>query len=72
MSYYKMMKQIEDRLTERGKSVKKTGLTGSGLLARSEMPVGPARASSDDIIDELADYIESIRKQKEEIIRGKS
>jgi hypothetical protein len=71
MSYYKMMKQIESRIEDRTKAAKKTSLTGTGLLTRSKLSPGPVRSQS-DITDEIADYIESIRQQKEEIIRGKA
>ena len=70
MSYYRMMKAIEEKISS-AKSTKKTELTGSGLLARTKMPTGPVRAAG-DITDELADYIMSIRRQKEELINGKA
>lgn len=71
MSYYKLMKKIEDRLGERTKAVKRTEFTGSGLLARSTMPVGSQKSLPSDAIDEIADYVEVIRKEKEEVIRGR-
>lgn len=70
MSYYKMMKQINEKI-EAGKVPKRTAFSGSGLLARSSMPTGPMSAISDDISSELASYISAIRKQKEELLNGK-
>lgn len=70
MSYYKMMKAIEQKIAA-AKSTKKPDLSGSGLLARSRMPVGPVSAAG-DITDELADYIMTIRRQKEELMNGKT
>ena len=70
MSYYKAMKRIEEKIAA-AKTNKKTDFTGSGLLARSKMPSGPLSSVSADITDELADYISTIRKQKEELLNGK-
>jgi len=72
MSYYKMMKKIEERLDAKSKSSKQAEFTGSGLLARSKLPAGSQKALPQDVVDELADYIQIIRKQKEEIVRGKT
>lgn len=69
MSYYKMMKSIEEKLAST-KATKKPDFAGSGLLARTKMPTGPARAA-DDITSEIADYIAAIRKQKEELMNAK-
>lgn len=68
MSYYKMMKPIEEKLAA-AKATKKTDFTGSGLLARTKMPTGPVRGA--DVTDEIADYIMAIRKQKEELMNAK-
>lgn len=68
MSYYKMMKSIEEKIAA-AKATKKADFTGSGLLARTKMPTGPVRGS--DVTDEIADYITAIRKQKEELMNGK-
>ena len=68
MSYYKMMKAIEEKIAT-AKSTKKPELTGSGLLARTRMPSGPSRAS--DVTDEIAEYLITIRQQKEELMNGK-
>lgn len=70
MSYYKVMKRVEEKLNQEKQS-KKTAFTGSGLLARSKMPTGPLSGVSEDISDEIASYISAIRKQKEELINGK-
>jgi hypothetical protein len=70
MSYYKMMKSIEEKIAA-AKATKRPELSGSGLLARTKMPVGPASGSS-DITEEVADYIMSIRRQKEELMNGKT
>ncbi len=69
MSYYKMMKSIEEKIAST-KATKKTDFTGSGLLARAKMPAGPARGAS-NVTDEIADYIMAIRQQKEELMNGK-
>lgn len=69
MSYYRIMKQVEEKIAE-AKPTKRPSLTGKGLLARSKMPVGPLRATSDDITSEIADYISTIRQQKEELMNG--
>lgn len=71
MSYYKMMKKIESSIETKSTSTKNQNRVGSGLLLRSNAPVGPIRATEDPISDQLADYIMSIRKQKEELIRGR-
>lgn len=68
MSYYKMMKSIEEKIAA-AKPTKKTYFTGSGLLARTKMPTGPLRAAG-DVSDEIAQYIMSIRKQKEEMMNA--
>lgn len=68
MSYYKMMKAIEEKIAA-AKSTKKPELTGSGLLARTRLPAGPARAS--DVTEEIAEYLMTIRQQKEELMNGK-
>ena len=70
MSYYNTMKKVEEKIAST-KVTKRHSLTGTGLLARSAMPSGPARAAGGDITSEIADYISAIRKQKEELIRGK-
>ena len=70
MSYYKMMKSVEEKIAAT-KPTKKTDFTGSGLLARSKMPTGPARAVGSDVSAEIAQYIMSIRKQREEMMNGK-
>ena len=70
MSYYKVMKRVEEKLNQEKQS-KKTAFTGSGLLARSKMPTGPLSGVSEDISDEIASYISAIRKQKEELLNGK-
>lgn len=64
-----MMKQIEQTIDSKGKQTKSTEFTGSGLLARSSMPVGPVRAAK-TITDEIAEYILAIRQQKEELMGG--
>ncbi len=69
MSYYQVMKRVEAKIADT-KVTKRPSMTGTGLLARSSMPSGPVSASS-DITDEIADYISAIRKQKEELLRGK-
>lgn len=69
MSYYKMMKQVEQQIDTKGKQTKSADYVGSGLLARSEMPTGPLRAAG-SVTEEIAEYIEAIRQQKEELIRG--
>lgn len=69
MSYYKMMKTIEAKLAS-PKASKRPEFTGSGLLARTKMPVGPERAA-DDITSEIADYIATIRRQKQELMNEK-
>lgn len=69
MSYYKMMKQVEQEIDTKGKQTKSADYVGSGLLARSEMPSGPVRGAG-SITEEIAEYIEAIRQQKEELIRG--
>lgn len=71
MSYYKMMRGIEEKIAA-AKTTKNPDLAGSGLLVRTKAPSGPVRATNKDISDELASYIMAIRKQKEEIISGKS
>lgn len=71
MSYYKMMRGIEEKIAA-AKPTKNPDLAGSGLLVRTKAPTGPLRSTSKDISDELASYIIAIRKQKEEIISGKS
>lgn len=69
MSYYRMMKSIEEKIAA-AKSSKKPELSGSGLLARTKMPTGPVSAAG-DITDEIAEYIMAIRRQKEELMNGK-
>lgn len=69
MSYYKMMKSVEEKIAA-AKPTKKTDFTRSGLLARTKMPIGPLRAAG-DVSDEIAQYIMSIRKQKEEMMNAK-
>lgn len=71
MSYYAMMKSIEEKIAA-SRPTKSTEYVGSGLLARSKAPTGSMKASNNDINEELAKYIMAIRKQKEEIINGKS
>lgn len=68
MSYYKMMKQVDEKISA-AKATKKADLSGSGLLARSKMPVGPTRGT--DVTDEIASYIDTIRTRKEELLNGK-
>ena len=68
MSYYKIMKQVDAKLTA-SKASKKAELTGSGLLARSKFPVGPTRGT--DVTEEIASYIDTIRTRKEELMNGK-
>jgi len=68
MSYYKMMKQVEQEIDSKGKQTKSADYVGSGLLARSEMPTGPIRAAG-SVTEEIAEYIMAIRQQKEELIR---
>jgi hypothetical protein len=68
MSYYKIMKQVDEKIGA-AKSTKKADLTGSGLLARTKMPVGPTRGT--DVTDEIASYIDTIRTRKEELLNGK-
>ena len=68
MSYYKIMKQVDEKLST-AKASKKTDLTGSGLLARTKMPVGPTRGA--DVTEEIASYIDTIRTRKEELLNGK-
>jgi hypothetical protein len=68
MSYYKMMKSVEEKITAT-KSSKKPEFAGSGLLARTKMSSGPLSASN--VTDEIADYIMAIRRQKEELMNGK-
>lgn len=70
MSYYRMMKRIEKRIDDKGKQTKSSEILGSGLLARSSMPTGPLSAA-EDVTDEIASYIMSVRRQKEELISGK-
>ena len=69
MSYYKMMKSVEEKIAA-AKPTKKADFTGSGLLARTKMPTGPLRAAG-DVTDEIAQYIISIRKQREEMMNEK-
>ena len=69
MSYYKVMKQIDEKISA-AKATKKADLSGSGLLARSKFPVGPTRGS--DTTDEIASYIDTIRTRKEELLNGKA
>lgn len=64
-----MMKQVEQNIDTKGKQTKSTAFTGSGLLARSSMPVGPIRAA-ETVTDEIAEYILAIRQQKEELMGG--
>lgn len=68
MSYYKIMKQVDEKISA-AKASKKADLTGSGLLARTKMPVGPTRGT--DVTDEIASYIDTIRTRKEELLNGK-
>jgi hypothetical protein len=68
MSYYKMIKQVDEKISA-AKATKKADLTGSGLLARTKFPVGPIRGT--DVTDEIASYIDTIRTRKEELINGK-
>lgn len=68
MSYYKIMKQVDEKISA-AKATKKADLSGSGLLARSKMPVGPTRGT--DVTDEIASYIDTIRTRKEELLNGK-
>jgi len=68
MSYYKIMKQVDEKISA-AKASKKADLTGSGLLARTKFPVGPTRGT--DITDEIASYIDTIRTRKEELLNGK-
>jgi hypothetical protein len=68
MAYYKMMKSVEEKIAA-AKAPKKSDLAGQGLLARSNLPSGPTRGM--DVTDEIAAYIDSIRKQKEELLNGK-
>lgn len=68
MSYYKVMKQVDEKIAA-AKSTKKADLSGSGLLARTKMPVGPTRGT--DVTDEIASYIDTIRTRKEELLNGK-
>ena len=68
MSYYKMMKSVEEKLAAT-KKTKTPSLSGQGLLARSSFPTGPTRGM--DVTDEIASYIDSIRTQKEELLNGK-
>jgi len=70
MSYYKMMKRVEEKIAA-AKPTKRPSLTGKGLLARSALPTGPLRGVSDDITTEIADYISTIREQREELMNGK-
>ena len=70
MSYYKIMKRVEEKIAQ-AKPTKRPSMTGRGLLARSALPSGPLRGVSDDITTEIADYISVIRKQKEELMNGK-
>jgi len=70
MSYYRMMKSIEEKIAA-AKATKKPDLAGSGLLARTKMPTGPVRGSS-DATDEIAEYLMAIRRQKEELMNGKT
>lgn len=69
MSYYRMMRPIEEKIAE-AKATKKPALTGSGLLARTRMPVGSIRAAP-DITSEIASYLMAIRRQKEELMNAK-
>ena len=77
--YYKVMKEIEKRIdtyNERSSySTKEAKSTSSSLMARASIPTGvqfePEKGRKDTITDEIAGYINSIRKQKEEIISGK-
>lgn len=69
MSYYRMMRPIEEKIAA-VKSAKKPALAGSGLLARTRMPVGPSRAAP-DITSEIANYLMAIRRQKEELMNAK-
>ena len=69
MSYYRMMQSIEKKIAST-KSTKKPELTGSGLLARTKMPVGPVRGAT-DITSEIASYLMTIRQQKEELMNAK-
>ena len=68
MSYYKVMKQVDEKISA-AKATKKADLSGSGLLARTKMPVGPTRGA--DVTDEIASYINTIRTRKEELLNGK-
>ena len=68
MSYYKVMKQVDEKIAA-SKATKKADLAGSGLLARTKMPVGPTRGT--DVTDEIASYIDTIRTRKEELLNGK-
>lgn len=68
MSYYRIMKQVDEKIVE-SKASKKPDLSGSGLLARTKFPVGPTRGT--DVTDEIASYIDTIRTRKEELINGK-
>ena len=70
MSYYKMMKSIEEKIAA-AKPTKKPEFSGSGLLARTRMPAGPLRAAG-DVTTEIANYIATIRRQKEELLNAKS
>lgn len=70
MAYYKAIKQIEAKLAAT-KPTKKPQYAGSGLLARSSLPSGPTRSMGDDVTSEIAEYIDAIRKQKEELLNGR-
>ena len=59
-----------DALANEKKSKDKAS-SSTGLLARNK-DVPDKKATSEDIYSKVAEYIKAIRKQKEEILNGKS